>query len=186
MKRAFTLVELITVMWCFSLIAGVAMVLFFQAFDFQLRYSEQSALARSTDRFVEQFRCDARAFGPGVCHPEENLLLRWSDGERQIEYELVPGAFPEKRNVIRYEKQGETVLSRETFALPDDSSLQFVEGEGDFAGFLAMSLWTNIPGTGEVPLSELDPFRRTVPESVNNRLDPCFAGNWRTVLINKK
>ena len=186
MKRAFTLIELTVVMGCLSLIFGVAMVLFFKAFDFQLQYAEQLVLARSTGRFVEQFRSDARTYSRPDYRPEENVPLRWNDGDRLVEYELAAGLFPEKRNVIRREKQGATVLRTETFALPDDSRLQFVEGKGAFAGFLAMSLWTDLPGVGDVNLDELDPFSRTIPESLKNRLDPCHAGNWRTVLINQK
>ena len=185
MKRAFTLIELVVVMACVSLIFGVAMVLFFKGFAFQRQYSEQAAIARSTDRFIEQFRSDARTFGRPDCRPEENVLLRWTDGDRQIGYELAAGSFPEKRNVIRLEKQGETVLATETFALPDDSRLTFVEGAGEFAGVLALSLWADLPGVGDVNLDELDPFGRDIPESLQNRLDPRFAGNWRTVLVRK-
>jgi len=185
MKRAFTLTELIVVMACFSVIFGIAMMLFFQAFDFQRRYAEQTASEQSTDRLIEQFRKDTRTPGQVVCEPEENVLFRRTAGDRQVEYRLVPGSFPEKKNVIRDEKQGATVLSTETFALPDDAQLKFVEGEGDFAGFLAMSLWTDPPGTGSVKGDELDPFRRVIPESLKNRFDPCYAGNWRTVLVKK-
>ena len=183
MKRAYTLTELIVVMACFSVIFGVAVGLFFTAFDFQLRYAEQTLTAQSTDRLAEQFRRDARTPGQAVCGPEENVLLRWTDGDRRIEYELAAGRFPEKKNVIRNEKQGAAVLNTETFALPDDSRLKFVPGEGEFAGFLAMSLWTDPPGIRDVNIDELDPFRRVVPQSLKNRVDPGYAGNWRTVLV---
>ncbi len=183
MKRGYTLVELIAVMGCLSVIFGIAMMLFFNAFDFQLRYEEQSLQVRSTDRLVEQFQDDTRSFGKPVCMPTENVLLRWTAGDRTIEYVLTPGAFPEKKNVVRYVKQGETTVQTETFALPDDSHVAFVQGQGEFADFLAMSLWTDVPNQPQVRLDALDPFRRTVPESLEKRLDPRFAGNWRTVLV---
>jgi len=183
MKRAFTLTELIVVMACLSVIFAAAMALFFTAFDFQLRYAEQTAAALSTDRLVEQFRKDARRLGQAVCEPTETVLLRWTDGDRQVEYELAPGPFPEKKIVIRNEKQGAIVLSTEKFTQPDDSRLKFVKGEGEFAGFLALSLWSDPLGIRDVNTDELDPFRRTVGESLKNRLDPGYAGNWRTVLV---
>jgi len=66
--------------------------------------------------------------------------------------------------------------------------VRFAEGTGNDAGLIALSLWTAPQGTTvlnhTVPnLTELNPFDRTVPQTLEQQIDPKYAGNWRTIIV---
>ena len=181
MKRplAFTLVELLIVMAILSTVMGISMTLMFEMFDFQQRYAEQSSQIQSTNRFIEQFRADARLHYTPSIEPNAETILQWSGGDDKITYSLVQGKFPEKRDLIRNVWQRDKLTATEVFHLTDHAVLRFVAGQDADAGLLALSLWEQPPHTTVISPEELDPFTRTMklPENSN------VAINWRTAIV---
>lgn len=187
-SSAFTLIELIAVMGCLSIIIGVAVVLLFQMFDLQVRREEQSVEMRSVNRFVDVFRSDVHELGKPetVAESTENeaVLLRWKTDISTVEYEWNEGEFPGRRFVRRTEKTDEKKRQTENYRLPDHSILQFVEGKDRYAGLIALSLWRQTPG-GDIPETEkMNPFERVVSASRGEaaHVDAPYVGVWRTVL----
>ena len=180
---AFTLVELIVVMAILATVMGISVTLIFMMFDFQQRYTEQSAQIDSTNRFIEQFRNDARSHDLALVTPNAETLLQWGNATSKITYSLVPSEFPEKSDVIRRVWQGDQIPATEIYHLPDDAALRFVVGEGDHAGQFAMSLWEQLPRTTVINPEELDPFTRTLTGPQSAEYDPNIHGNWRTAIV---
>jgi type II secretory pathway pseudopilin PulG len=181
-KQGFTLVELIVVMAGVSTVMGVSVVLLFMMFDFQQRYAEQSTQIKRTNRFIEQFREDARGQNTPLVNPGDDVLLQWSGGGRKITYSLVPGEFPEKKSVMRQVWRDEEIESKETYLLPDHTVLGFDIGKDENTGLIALSLWEQRPHTPAPEPAQLDPFSRALPESLRREIDPKFAGNWHTAI----
>lgn len=180
---AFTLIELLVVLAVLSTVMGVSVTLIFMMFDFQQRQAEQSDQTDGTNRFVEQFRDDARLRLTPVIAPNDDTPLQWGDDSHGVTYELVPGEFPEKRSVIRTVRRDGQVVATEIYHLPDDSSLRFVPGEGDHAGQIVMSLWEQRPHATVIDPEELDPFTRTLTGPQAAGFDPNFDGYWRTIIV---
>lgn len=182
----FTLVELIAVMGCLSIIMGVAVAMLFQMFDMQVRCEERSIETRSVNRFVDVFRKDVHELGkPEIVaeSPEkERTLLRWKSDAGTVEYEWKAGEFPGRQFVRRTEKTGETIRQTEDYRLPDHSVLRFVEGNDRYAGLIALSLWRQTPGDGIPPADETNPFERTVLNAPSEQDETAYVGIWRTVL----
>ena len=183
MKRlGYTLIELITVMAVMSAVVGVSAVLLVQLFDFQLNTSEYADKMRATERFIVAFRGDIRTYGKPEILTEGNTLLRWKTGTETVEYAAQSGEFPDQLNIVRT-VQGEGKERYETYRLPDRTTLRFADGTDNDAGLIALSLWIAPLGT-EIPnLDELNPFDRTIPQAVEQRIDPKYAGNWRTIIV---
>ena len=182
---AFTLVELLVVLAILSTVMGISVTLMFSMFDFQQRYAEQSEQLRSTNRFVEQFRSDARLHYTALIEPDGETILQWDDdeGQSKITYSLVPGKFPEKRDIIRRATQGDKLIGTEVYHLPDYAVVQFVTGQDANAGLLALSLWEQPPGSNIYMSDELDPFTRTLHNSNPDSPNPGDAMYWRTVIV---
>ena len=185
MKRryGFTLVELLVVMAILSVVMGVSVTLMFMMFDFQQRYTEQSGQIQSTNRFIEQFRADARLHYAPLIASDDETILQWNAGNNKITYAPVPGEFPEKRDVVRRVWQGDKLTGTEIYHLPDDATLRFVLGQDANAGLLALSLWEQPPHGNAIPPEKLDPLTRTVVDLSPESPDPNFAGNWRTIIV---
>ena len=184
MKRpGFTLIELITVMAVMFAVMGVTVVMFVQLFDFQRNHSEYSERMRTASRFVADFRGDVRLYGKPEILSEGATLLRWRTETATIEYTAQPGEFPNQLNVVRTVQREGQRNHYETYQLPDRTALHFAEGTGNDAGLVAMSLWIAPKGTETPNLGELNPFDRTMPESLAQRIDPKYAGNWRTIVM---
>ena len=92
------------------------------------------------------------------------------------------GKFPEKLDVIRRVWQGDTLTGTETYHLTDHTWPLFVEGTGDHAGQIVLSLWEQ-PGANVFPPEELDPFTRTLRDSQPDSPNPGDAIHWRTVIV---
>ena len=193
MKRpGYTLIELITVMAVLSVIMGVSAVMLVQLFDFQQNNSEYADKVRTADRFVTIFRADVRAYGKPDILLEGNVLLRWKTETETIEYTAQPGEFPDQQNIVRT-VQKEEENRKETYRLPDQTTLRFAEGKDVDAGLVALSLWTSPQGipvphhtvsNHAVPnLDELNPFDRTIPKTLEDQINPKYAGNWRTIVV---
>lgn len=184
--RGFTLVELIAVMGCLSVIMGVAIVLLFQMFDMQVRTEERSIEIRRVNRFIDVFRKDVHELGRPEIVTEsvetEEVLLRWESETATVEYEWKTGEFPGQRFVRRTENMGESIRQTEDYRLPDHSVLQFVEGKDRYAGLVALSLWRQTPGS-DIPMAdETNPFEKTVLNASSEQDETAYIGMWRTVL----
>ena len=181
--HAFTLVELLVVMAILSVVMGISVTLMFMMFDFQQRHTEQSAQTQSTNRFIEQFREDARLRYVPLLAPNDETILQWGNGDNKITYSLVPGKFPEKQDIIRRVWQGDTLTATEIYHLPDHAALRFVSGQDTNAGLLALSLVEQPPLGNVIALETLDPFTRTPVDPQPNSPDPNTTGHWRTVIV---
>lgn len=180
---AFTLVELLVVMAVMTVVMGISVTLIFAMFDFQQRQTEQSAQIDSTNRFVTQFRSDARWNDVPVIAPNDETLLQWGDQTGKITYSLKPGSFPEKSDVVRRVWRNGEIVNTETYHLPDHAALRFTVGTGENADRIAMSLWEQPPYTTVIDPEELDPFTRTLTGPQAAEFDPNTDGNWRTVIV---
>jgi prepilin-type N-terminal cleavage/methylation domain-containing protein len=178
----YTLIELITVMAVLSVIMGVTAVMLVQLFDFQQNTGEHADKIRAADRFVAIFRSDVHTYGKPDIFSEGNVLLRWTTETEIIEYTAQPGEFPDQLNIVRT-VQKEEGKHNETYRLPDRTMLRFTEGKDADAGLIALSLWTAPQGTGTLNHAELNPFDRTIPKTLENQINPKFAGNWRTIVV---
>jgi len=183
MKRfGYTLIEVITVMAAMGIIMGITVVLFVQLFDFQRNNDEYADQMRAVNRFASDFRGDVRTYGKPEIVSDGTALLRWKTEAETVEYTVKAGEFPEQQIIVRTAKEGGNQRS-ETYQLPDWTSLRVVDGSDDDAGLIALSLWTAPQGTDTPNLDELNPFDRTVPKSLEQRIDPKYAGNWRTIIV---
>ena len=183
MKRpGYTLVELITVMAVLSVIMGVTAVMLVQLFEFQQNTGEHADKVRSADRFVVIFRSDVHTYGKPDILSEGNVLLRWTTETETIEYTAQPGEFPDQLNIVRT-VQNEEGNRNETYRLPDRTTLRFAEGKDADAGLIALSLWSTPQGTKMPNLDELNPFDRTMPKTLEDQINPKYAGNWRTIVV---
>ena len=180
---AFTLVELLVVMAILTVVMGTSVTLMFTMFDFQQRYAEQSEQLRSTNRFVEQFRQDARLRYTPQLAPNDETILQWDGETSKITYSLVPGEFPEKRDIVRHVRQGDELIATETYHLPDFAELRFVMGQDANAGLLALSILEQPPLGNVIPPEKLDPFSRTLLDPQPDSLDPNAAVHWRSVIV---
>ena len=184
MKRhGFTLIELIAVVAVLAVVLGFTVVMFAQLFDFQQNNSEYSDGIRATDRLVADFRNDVRTYGKPEILSKGSALLRWETSTETIEYTSESGEFPGQQNIVRTVRQGEQQSGYEKYRLPERSALRFVEGKDNDAGLVALSLWITPKGTETPSLDELNPFDRTIPQSLELRIDPKYAGNWRTIIV---
>jgi len=182
-KRGFTLVELISVIAVLAVVLGVAVVMFGQLFDFQRDNDEYTQGIRSVNRLAADFRTDVRTYGMPDILSEGETLLRWTTESETVEYTLQSGGFPEQQNVIRTVREENKQTRYETYRLPERTALHFTEGQGENAGVAALSLWIAPPGTEIPKLDELNPFDRTVPQSLERHVNPKYAGNWRTIVV---
>ena len=182
-RPGFTLIELITVIAVMAVVLGVSVLMFGQLFDFQRNHNEYSEGVRVTHRLIADFRHDVRSYGKPEIVSEEGTLLRWTTESEMVEYTLQPGAFPEQQNVHRTVRKDGAQIFHETYRLPDDSTLSFAEGAGDDAGLVVLSLWITPPGTKMPKPEELNPFDRTMPQALQQQVDPKYAGNWRTIIV---
>jgi len=183
MKRhGFTLVELVTTMAVVAVIMGITAILLVQLFDYQQNHNEYSERMRSVDRFVVAFRNDIHSYGKPEILSDGDTLLRWTTETETIEYTSQPGEFPDQLNVVRTVRKEGQQNRYETYRLPDRTALCFADGTGNDAGLVALSLWTAPQGTEMPNLSELNPFDRTLPEFLEQQIDPKYAGNWRTII----
>ena len=184
-RMAFTLVELLVVMAILSTLMGISVTLMFSMFDFQQRYAEQSEQLRSTNRFVEQFRVDARLNHFASIEPDGITIQQFTYGNMpsKITYSLVPGKFPEKRDIVRRVTQGDKLTGTETYHLPDYAAVQFVMGQDANADLLALSLWEQPHGANVFTAEELDPFTRTLLNPQPDSPNPGDAIHWRNVIV---
>ena len=182
MKRdGFTLIELITVMAAVSVVMGVTAVMLVKLFDYQQNHGEYSDQRRAVDRFVAGFRNDVRTYGKPEIVTDGITLLRWTTETETIEYTAQPSEFPDQLNIVRT-VQKEEGKHNETYRLPDRTMLRFAEGKDADAGLIALSLWTAPQGTGTLNHAELNPFDRTIPKTLEDQMNPKYAGNWRTII----
>ena len=183
-NRAYTLIELTVVMACMAVITGITLVMMFQAFDFYQRTNEQMTQTASTNRLIAQFREDARSLGTPTLDPAPQLLLQWkADDGKTVNYRIENGEFPEKRIVVRDVMQEDQRLETESYHLTDDTDMAFFLGEAEFDGFIALSLWKNVKGVPVPEKRQLNPWTRSIPETLKEQIDPQFAGNWRTIIV---
>ena len=181
-RRGFTLTELVAVMAALAVVMGVSVVLLVQAFDFQRMSAEYSESIRTSNRLIADFRSDVRTHGKPEIPADGNTLLRWKTETETIDYVVEPGEFPDQQNIARTVQKDDRVF-RENYHLPDRTTVWCVEGKDTDTGLVALSLWTTTQGT-EVPNpSELNPFDRTLPKTLEQRIDPKYAGNWRTIVV---
>jgi len=184
MKRhGFTLIELIAVMAVLAVVLGFSVMMFVRLFEFQQSNDEYADGVRGADRFITDFRYDVHTFG------QPKLLsgggaIRWDTEPEVIEYTTVPGEFPDQVSVVRTVYKDGRQTHYEAYRLPDRSELRFVEGENtSYSGLVALSLWTTPRGIETPDITELNPFDRTIPKNLEERIDPKFAGNWRTIIV---
>ena len=183
---AFTLIELITVLAIFSVVVGTSIALLFQMFEFHDRFEERTVQDLRTDRLVRQFRGDVHDFGlPEAAQSDANILATWTTNEKTVVYTLTDGEFPEKKIVIRSETGQNTQNRTERFDLPDHATIWCTRGAGPHDRLVAMSIWTAMPGVVLENPAELNPFTRTLPEQLAGKVDPKYAGNWRTIIAGR-
>ena len=184
-SQGFTLVELLVVLAILTTVMGISVTLMFTMFDFQQRYAEQSEQLHSTNRFIEQFRSDARLYHFASIEPDRVTIEQYTYGNMpsKITYSLVQGKFPEKRDIVRRVWQGDKLTGTETYHLPDYAELRFVEGTDDHAGQIALSLWEQPPDVNVFTPDELDPFTRTLRDAQPDSPNPGDAVHWRTVIV---
>ena len=194
MKRhGFTLIELVAVMATVSVVMGITAVLLVQLFDYQRNLAEYSERMHAINRLVAEFRNDVRTYGKPEILTDGDTLLRWTTETKTIEYMAQPGEFPDQWSVVRTVQNEGTNNRSETYHLPDRTTVRFAEGTGNDAGLIALSLWTAPQGTAvlnhavpnltEPNLSELNPFDRTLSQTLEQQIDPKYAGNLRTIIV---
>jgi prepilin-type N-terminal cleavage/methylation domain-containing protein len=183
MKRhGFTLVELIAVMAALAAVMGASVVLLVQLFDFQRDYEEHLTGMSATARLAAIFRHDVHTYGKPEILSDDNLLLRWATETETIDYTLKPGDLPDQQIIIRTVRQEGQPNRYETYRLPDRTTLHLTDGKGDHAGLVALSLWTAPLGTATPNHDDLNPFDRILQKSLEQRIDPKYAANWRTII----
>jgi len=181
-RPGYTLIELITVMAVMAVVMGVSVVMLVQLFDFQQNTGEYADCTRAVDRLVIDFREDVRTYGKPEVLTDGDTWLRWTTETTTIEYTAQPGKFPDQRHVVRtVQKEGKNYY--ETYRLPDRSALHFADGKDDDAGLVALSLWIAPQGTEPPNIEELNPFDRTMPKVLEERMNPKYAGHWRTIIV---
>ena len=170
--------ELVAVMAVMFAVMGVSVVMLMQAFDFQQTSDQHAEGMRTVDRLVIDFRNDVHAYGKPEIPSDSPVLFRWNTESATLEYIIVPGTFSDQKIVVRtLHTDGDEF--RETYRLPDRTTVWGEVGTETAAGLIALSLWTAPPGT-EPPLPEtLNPFDRTMPKL---QVEPKYAGNWRTII----
>lgn len=172
--RAFTIVELIAVMGCLSVILGIAIVLLYQMFDLQIKSEEVSRWTRSTNRFVDVFRNDVHRFGKPAITQDAAVFLSWTMEGASVEYRLFSGQFPGQEFVQRVESL-HGVQRKENYRLPDYSLLHYTEGTDKYAGLAALSLWQYSPKE-TMPNFTYNVFERT----------PEYPGHCRIIIARYK
>ena len=182
-KTGFTLIELIAVMAVMAVVLGFAVVLLVKLLDFQRNNDEYSNGVLALDRFVTDFRSDVQTYGKPELLSEGDTLLRWHTEMNIIFYTAEPGGFSDQKTIVRSVYKDGTKIDTETYRLPERTALHFADGEGTDVGLIALSLWTAPQGTEVPKLAELNPFDRTIPKSLEQRVDPKYAGNWRTIVV---
>lgn len=179
MKKGYTLIELLAVMVAMFTIMGVSVVLMVQVFDFRQTNNRYSDGVRATDRFVAEFRDDVHTYGKPEIPAEGDTLLRFRTETATVDYVTEPGVFPNQQTIIRTEQKDGREL-KETYRLPDRTTLWFVNGKDADAGLVALSLWTAPPETEMPKPDDLNPFDR-ISNVVS--VDSKYAGNWRTIIV---
>ena len=182
MKRTgFTLTELIAVIAVLAVVMGTTVVMLVQLFDFTQHYEEYSQQSRHVDRLVAVFRSDVHTYGKPES-PADGALLRWKTETETVDYVLEPGEFPGQQAIVRTVQKGGQSTSRETYRLPDRTTLWCVEGKEAATGLVALSLWTTPQGTEPPKIDGLNPFDRTMANSLQQQINPKDAANWRTII----
>jgi prepilin-type N-terminal cleavage/methylation domain-containing protein len=181
-KHGFTLVELLAVMAVMAVVMGFTVVLLVQLFDHQQRHDEYTEQTRSLNRLVVDFRSDVRTYGKPQIPADGTALLRWTTDTKTIDYTAQPGEFPDQLNLVRTVRIDGQDKRSEIYRLPDKTTVHFADGTGNDAGLLALSLWTTPQGTPTPNLDELNPFDRTIPKNLEQKVNPKYAANWRTIL----
>jgi len=181
-RHGFTLTELIAVIAVLFAVMGVSVVMLLQAFDFQQANDRHAEGMRTVDRLVIDFRTDVHTYGKPEIPTNSATLFLWKTESATVEYVVAPGTFPDQVIIIRTHEV-DALLFRETYRLPDRTTVWSAMGTESYAGLVALSLWTSPPGT-EPPLPEtLNPFDRTMSQS---QVEPKYAGNWRTIIARYK
>jgi len=182
-KQGFTLIELIAVMAAMSIVVGVTVLLIAQVLDFQRDNGEYSDGIRAADRFVAVFRSDVHTYGKPEILSKGETLLRWTTESEMVDYTIQPGGFPDQQSIVRTVYKDGEQIHYETYHLPDRTALRFADGKDSDAGLFALSLWTAPKGTELPEIDELNPFDRTIPKLLEQRIDPKYAGTWRTIVV---
>jgi prepilin-type N-terminal cleavage/methylation domain-containing protein len=181
-KHGFTLTELVAVMAALAIVMGIAAMLLVQLLEFQQNTGVDADEMRSVNRLVAAFRSDVHTYGKPEMPTDEDTLLRWKTETETVEYTIKPGEFSEQQSVVRTVRKGDETDRIETYRLPDRTALHVADGKENDAGLLALSLWTAPQGTAMPKLDELNPFDRTLPKSLEQQVEPKYAGNWRTII----
>jgi type II secretory pathway pseudopilin PulG len=187
-RHGFTLTELVAVMAVLFAVMGVSVVMLVQVFDFQQTNDQHAEGMRAVDRLVVDFRKDVRTYGKPEIPTDSPTLFQWKTETATVEYVIAPGTFPDQQIVVRTVKmlQDDEQLFRETYRLPDRTTVWGVSGTESESGLVALNLWTAPLGT-KAPLPEtLNSFDRTIPMMPTLQVDPKYAGNWRTIVARYK
>ena len=181
-RLGFTLLELIVVMAVMFAVMSVSVVMLVQAFDFQRANDQHAEGMRTVDRLVVDFRKDVHTYGKPEISTDSQTLFQWETELATVEYVVEQGTFPDQVILVRTLQEGEKGV-RETYRLPDRTTVWGAMGTESESGLVALSLWTSPQGTDPPSPETLNPFDRTTPTL---QIDPKYAGNWRTIIARYK
>lgn len=181
-RSAFTLIETVLAVTLEILVAGMAVALLFLVSDVRIRENHSDRARRDLTRLAEDFRRDVHD-AVEVDLTEQAVTLSQKD-DRTCVYGIESVEDSDELKCYVNRLQGARLIGREEYVLPEASLAWFKRGEGDAAGLLALSVWTQpLDRHGKTLLAaptpeQLNPFTGNFGGDV----DPRELGNWRVVL----
>jgi prepilin-type N-terminal cleavage/methylation domain-containing protein len=120
-RRAFTLIEILVVITVGSVLMGVAVVMLAALLKSEGSSRRHLEYCTILNRLDDQFRDDVHAAAkatPGE-RGEALELVMPEPGAKLVRYRFEPG------EIVREESEGEKILGRESFTLPEEVSAKF-------------------------------------------------------------
>jgi Tfp pilus assembly protein FimT len=155
-RQGKSLVELLVVVSVLSIVIGMSATSLATLYRLHRRYARDVEQALAIDRLAARLRADAHEAARATV--DGDFVLNLADG-RSIRYSFEPP------RIIRQVKRDDSLLHRDTFAMPRDAVVAF-ENEEVAAGMLIrLSIR---PGELKMPAREL-PRSATIEASVASR-----------------
>ncbi len=188
-RCGFTLIETALVISLEILVVGMAVSLLMLVSDVRIREKQTEAARLALPRLADAFRQDVQT-AEEINLDRQTLTLTQPDG--QICMYSIQNEAEDGPKCLFTQQKDEQIIARENYALPKHAVAWFQQGEGEFAGIIALSVWTAPTNPKEslpdgqllhekMDTSGLNPFTRQ-DGTLDGVIDPRNMGNWLTVL----